>query len=130
MKKAIVFIFSVLALSSCATIIHGSKQSININSEPIGAEIYIVNKNGDEKNIGLTPLEAKIPRKTKFIKFKKESYETYTFNSRENADVNWLYWLDVSACFYGNIFPVIIDISTGSYINLQKNVNVELKKNN
>jgi hypothetical protein len=129
MKKifGLAVVSMALFLSSCATLVNGTKQTVSFNSEPSGANVILVNKKGLETQIGTTPTVQTIPRKTKFIKFKAEGYQTETFNARENADVHWLYWLDLASCFYGNIFPTIIDLSTGSYIELQDNVNVELK---
>jgi hypothetical protein len=129
MKKifGLAVVSMALLLSSCATIVNGTKQTVSFNSEPSGATVILVNKKGLETQIGTTPTVQTIPRKTKFVKFKAEGFQTETFNARENADVHWLYYLDLASCFYGNIFPTIIDLSTGSYIQLQENVNVELK---
>jgi hypothetical protein len=129
MKKifGLAVVSMALFLTSCATLVNGTKQTVSFNSEPSGATVILVNKKGFETEIGTTPTVQTIPRKTKFVKFKAEGFQTETFNARENADVHWLYWLDLASCFYGNIFPTIIDLSTGSYIQLQDNVKVELK---
>jgi len=130
MKKifGLAVVSMALFLTSCATLVNGTKQTVSLNSEPAGATVVIVNKKGLETSIGNTPMVVEIPRKTKFIKFKAEGFQTETFNARENASVHWLYWLDLASCFYANPFPVIIDLSTGSYIMLQENVKVELQK--
>jgi hypothetical protein len=130
MKKifGLAVVSMALFLSSCATLVNGTKQTVSFNSEPSGASVILVNKKGIETTIGTTPTSQAIPRKTKFIKFNAEGYQTETFNARDNAGVHWLYWLDLASCFYGNIIPVVVDLSTGSYIQLQDNVKVELKK--
>lgn len=130
MKKicGLAVVAMALFLSSCATLVNGSKQTVSLNSEPNGATVILVNKKGLETQIGTTPTVQAIPRKTKFIKFKAEGFQTETFNARENADIHWLYWVDLFSCFYGNPIPVIVDLSSGGYIKLQDNVNVELKK--
>ncbi|MCH5598515.1 PEGA domain-containing protein [Niabella ginsengisoli] len=60
MRKSI--FISALAISvlltSCATIISGSKQKVNFTSSPSSATIYI-----DEVEIGSTPLEMRLQRK-------------------------------------------------------------------
>lgn len=130
MKKFFVLavVLMALFLSSCATIFNGSKQTVSLNSEPTGASVVIVNKKGLETPlVGSTPMVVAIPRKTKFIKFKAEGFETETFNARENADVHWLYWIDCISLLYLNPIPVIVDFSTGSWIKLQENVKVDLK---
>ncbi len=117
-----------LFLSSCATLVNGTKQTVNFNSEPSGASVILVGKKGIETTIGTTPTSQSIPRKTKFIKFNAEGYQTETFNARDNAGVHWLYWIDCISLLYLNPIPVIVDLSTGSYIKLQENIKVELKK--
>lgn len=130
MKKffGLAVVSMALLLSSCATIFNGAKQTVSLSSEPSGASVVLVNKKGVETSLaGSTPMVVAIPRKTKFIKFKAEGFQTETFNARENADIHWLYWIDCISLFYLNPIPVIVDFSTGSYIKLQENVNVELK---
>ena len=130
MKKifGLAVVSMALFLTSCATLVNGTKQTVSFNSEPSGATVTLVSKKGIETTIGTTPTSQVIPRKTKLVKFNVEGYQTETFNARDNASVHWLYWLDLVSCFYGNIIPVVIDLSTGSYIQLQENVKVELKK--
>ena len=129
MKKifGLAVVSMALFLTSCATLVNGTKQTVSFNSEPSGASVILVDRKGFESQIGTTPTVQTIPRRTKYVKFKAEGFQTETFNARGNAEVHWLYYLDLANCFYGNIFPVIIDLSTGSYIQLQENVNVELK---
>jgi len=130
MKKifGLAVVSMALFLSSCATLVNGTKQTVNFNSEPSGASVILVGKKGIETTIGTTPTTQTIPRKTKFIKFNAEGYQTETFNARDNAGVHWLYWIDCISLLYLNPIPVIVDLSTGSYIKLQENVKVELKK--
>ena len=130
MKKifGLAVVSMALFLSSCATLVNGTKQTVNFNSEPSGASVILVGKKGIETTIGTTPTSQSIPRKTKFIKFNAEGYQTETFNARDNAGVHWLYWIDCISLLYLNPIPVIVDLSTGSYIKLQENVKVELKK--
>lgn len=113
-----------LILSSCATLVNGTKQTVSFNSEPSGATVILVNKKGMETAIGTTPMMTAIPRKTKDVKFSSEGFYTETYNARANASLHWLYWVD-AIC---GLVPAIVDISTGSYIKLEENIKVELKK--
>jgi len=126
MKKifGLAVVSMALFLSSCATLVNGTKQTVSFNSEPSGATVILVSKKGVETTIGTTPMMTAIPRKTKDVKFSSEGFYTETYHARENANIHWLYWVDALGFFV----PAIIDISTGSYIKLEENVKVELKK--
>ena len=52
MKKlyfSILFLFSMFLLSGCATIVHGTRQEISVNSEPSGAKVCITKVRKDFK---------------------------------------------------------------------------------
>jgi hypothetical protein len=126
MKKifGLAVVAMALFLSSCATLVNGTKQTVSFNSEPSGATVILVNKKGQETTIGTTPMVTAIPRKTKRVKFSSEGFSTETYDAYANASVHWLYWVD-AIC---GLVPAIVDISTGGYILLEENVKVELKK--
>ena len=126
MKKifGLAVVSMALFLTSCATLVNGTKQTVSFNSEPSGATVILVNKKGQETAIGKTPMMTDIPRKTKSVKFSTDGYYTETYNAYENAHVHWLYYID-AIC---GLVPAIIDISSGAYILLEENVKVELKK--
>jgi hypothetical protein len=126
MKKifGLAVVSMALFLSSCATLVNGTKQTVSFNSEPSGATVILVNKKGKETTIGNTPMVTSIPRKTKKVKFSSEGFYTETYDAYANASVHWLYWVD-AIC---GLVPAIVDISTGGYILLEENVKVELKK--
>ena len=126
MKKifGLAVVSMALFLSSCATLVNGTKQTVSFNSEPSGATVILVNKKGQETTIGTTPMVTAIPSKTKRVKFSSEGFSTETYDAYANASVHWLYWVD-AIC---GLVPAIVDISTGGYILLEENVKVELKK--
>ena len=47
------FITLIFAFSSCATIFSGTTQAVSFDSNPPGAEVVTIRKNGDEQKIGL-----------------------------------------------------------------------------
>ena len=116
----------MLTLTSCATLINGSKQKVSFVSEPSGAEVTLVRK-GKETNIGQTPLEYNVPRKTKKVIFSKEGYYSETYDARAEAEIHWLYWVDLFGTFF-TLVPAPIDIISGGYIELEPKVKVEMKK--
>jgi hypothetical protein len=59
------------ALSSCATIMDGSSQTMTFNSNPSGAEIFL-----DGKRLGATPLTVELKReRNKMFVAKKDGYD-------------------------------------------------------
>lgn len=122
MKKAIsifVIISFFLLSSSCATLFKGTSQEVNFNSDPQKAEVWV---NGTK--MGVTPLALKLEsKKTYTIEFKKEGYETKSYNITNHIGAGWII-LDVLAGLVG----VIVDAATGAWYSLdQKNVNAILE---
>lgn len=78
MKKVftLVAISATLLLSSCATIFTGTKQNVQINSNPPAADIEV-----DGVKVGVTPMA--VPLKKGFsspmVSLKLDGYETKTF---------------------------------------------------
>ena len=68
MKKIIISlsILSVLIFAGCATVISGTSQSINFDSSPRGAAIYL-----DGDRVGVTPFSANL-KKNKYKSFRIE----------------------------------------------------------
>jgi hypothetical protein len=104
--------------SSCAAIIHGHNQRVNVYSDPPGARVYV---NGVDKNV-TTPGKITVPRSngSHRIKFEREGYEdqSVTLAPRFNA----LVILD-----FVYLFPGLIDLAVGAQHIYDKNVNVEMK---
>lgn len=82
MKKSVIAfsMLSVFLLSSCATIISGSRQTVKISSEPSSATVYI-----NEVEIGKTPIERSLKRNQEYnLVIKLDGYQQYeTLISKE-----------------------------------------------
>jgi hypothetical protein len=107
-------------LLSCATLFKGTSEELSINSDPQRAQVFI---NGDL--YGETPISVNLESKETYtIEFKKEGYETKTFQLNNHVGAGWIV-LDV----LGGLVPVIVDAATGAWYHLdQKNVNMILEK--
>ena len=107
-------------LIGCATLFKGTNEEISINSDPQRAQIFI---NGDL--YGETPISVQLEsKKTYTIEFKKEGFQTKTFQLNNHVGAGWIV-LDV----LGGLVPVIVDAATGAWYHLdQKNVNMILEK--
>jgi hypothetical protein len=114
-------LLSSLLLSGCATIMHGSYQSVHFTTEPQGAKILI-----DGKDFGRTPQHIWLkrngktdrysPAKSQYkIKFELEGYAPYEATIQRSMDG----WCAGNGIFCGfGIIGVIVDIITGAVYRL------------
>jgi hypothetical protein len=106
----------VLILTSCATVVRGTKQSVRIESNPAGAAIHL--STGVD---GWTPATVVLPRKDPVVvEFKKEGYESRSvtlvpMRSRNGAIANG------GNALVGGIIGGAIDGSTGATLDLEPN---------
>lgn len=98
MKKTIMLlgVASLFFLSSCATIVSGSRQTVKFDSTPTNATVFI-----DETEVGKTPFETKLERKREYeVEIRLEGYEPYKtkltkqFNAWYIGNIVfwWNYW--------------------------------------
>lgn len=121
-KFIICAIAASLMLTSCATIIKGSKQEFNITSNPSEATVYV-----NENSIGKTPLTTKLARKETNTKIK------LTMNGYKDVEIplkregnGWI-WGNI---VFGGLIGLIVDVSDGAMYQLTpKQINAELAKN-
>ncbi|HVZ76575.1 MAG TPA: PEGA domain-containing protein [Gemmatimonadaceae bacterium] len=62
MLKGLIAAAGVLALTACATIMHGTSQDVGISSSPTGARVSV-----DNKPVGTTPMVASLSRKDNHV---------------------------------------------------------------
>nr|WP_315142107.1 PEGA domain-containing protein [uncultured Flavobacterium sp.] len=120
-KKIVISALSLsLLLSSCATIISGSKQKVSFHSNPAQAAIFI-----DEVEVGKTPFEIKLERnKEHHVMIKLDGYQTYETNLTKKFNAWYL-----GNIVFGGIIGIIIDPITGAIYNLTPNdVKAEMNK--
>jgi hypothetical protein len=111
MRKTIISSSLALTLlvSSCATIVSGSKQNVKFSSNPSTATIFI-----DEVEVGKTPFEIKLARKSQHsVMLKLDGYQTY--ETKLTKKFNGWY---IGNILIGGIIGLIIDPITGAMYNL------------
>lgn len=111
MKNKIISCSLVLTflMSSCATIVSGSKQNVKFSSNPSTAVIFI-----DEVEVGKTPFEIKLERKSEHtVMFKLEGYQNYQTKLTKKFNA----WY-IGNILIGGIIGLIIDPITGAMYNL------------
>ena len=98
-----------LLMSSCATIVSGSKQNVKFSSNPTTATIFI-----DEVEVGKTPFEIKLARKSEHsVMIKLEGYQTYETKLTKKFNA----WY-IGNILFGGLIGIIIDPITGAMYNL------------
>lgn len=109
-----------LNLSSCATVVSGTKQNIKITSQPPGAHVKI---NGTES--GVTPTTATLARKhSHSIDVSKPGYQPQ--NRMLHAGMNQWIWGNL---LIGGLIGMVIDFSSGGASKLSPDeVHVDLQK--
>jgi hypothetical protein len=122
MKKTIISCSLVVTLlmSSCATIVSGSKQNVKFTSNPSTATIFI-----DEVEVGKTPFEIKLARKREHsVMIKLEGYQTYETKLTKKFN-GWF----VGNILIGGLIGIIVDPITGAMYNLTpKEIKAEMAK--
>ncbi len=113
-SKIYAVLFSLFLMSSCASIIHGTKQDINISSSPSGATIYV---NADLS--GITPKVITLKRKTdnQIIKLELDGYHPYEVKLERKTD-GW-FWGNI---LLGGLIGMIVDASNGAMYKLDPDI--------
>lgn len=105
-SRLVVISLVVLTCTSCASMLMGSKQSVNVNSDPSGARVFV-----DGKDTGkTTPATITVKRKsgTHMLKFERTGFEET--NHALTSRFNWLVAMD----FFMWVIPGVIDLSIGA----------------
>lgn len=111
----------VMLLTGCCTIMHGTRQSIGIASNPSHASIWV-----DSNYMGQTPLIVEMSRKNNhFVRIELEGYQPYeaTFSKQVSE------WVFGNVVFGGVIGLAVDAISGGLYKLTPDQVQAELRTN-
>lgn len=110
-KKLLISIIVIsLLLPSCAAIVSGSKQTIQFNSSPSGAIVWV-----DGANLGVTPVTTKLERikKDQKVKIELQGYKPYEMTLTRKTN-GWV-WGNI---VFGGIIGLIVDASSGAMYRL------------
>ncbi|MEP5340760.1 MAG: PEGA domain-containing protein [Algibacter sp.] len=100
----------ILLFSSCATIITGSRQNVEISSTPSSAKVFI-----NEIEIGQTPVEKQLKRNQDYqLVLKLDGYKTY--NTKLERKFNAWYIGNIA---FGGLIGLIVDPITGAIHKLK-----------
>jgi hypothetical protein len=97
-------------LAGCATLIHGSDESIEVTSTPSGASVEV---NG--RPVGETPTTAILERgKSYTVKIYRDGYEPHTATLRNGRSL----WISLN--IFNLMLPgLLVDASTGAFYSLE-----------
>ncbi len=121
-KLIVSCITAIVVCSSCATIIHGSKQEVGISSTPSSATVII-----DNREIGKTPLTYKLSRKDNhLVTLKLDGFMPYETNFTRKVD-GWI----AGNIIFGGLIGLGIDAITGGMYKLSPDqIQTELRTGN
>ena len=138
MKMKFLFVLALilghLAFNGCGTLFKGTTQGIRVDSSPQGSIVEVaITQSGMDLGSTVsqfekytTPATIQLPRsKAYLLTVSKEGYKTETIAINRRISGGILI-LDI----LGGIVPVVVDIATGAWYNLDPgNVKVTLKSN-
>lgn len=106
MKKIIVLSLVLgFLLTSCSSIMNGSKDKVNIKSTPDGASITV-----DGNKMGVTPSVVQLQRgETHLVEIQKAGFSKYTLTTGKSI-TGW-FWGNLLC---GGLIGIVIDLATGS----------------
>jgi hypothetical protein len=116
--SCISFCTIVLLQGSCASIINGKKQTVNFQTNPTGAKVFI-----NDKELGVTPLKLELERDhIHVVTFKLKGHEEYDLVITKDLS-NWV-WLNI---LLGGIVGIFVDDATGgAYLLIPESSTTEL----
>lgn len=107
--KSLAIVAAVLALSACASIMHGTSQDVGISSSPTGATVTV-----DSLTPGKTPYIAHLRRKDNHIvKLALDGYAPAEMTLTRKTS-GWV-WGNI---VFGGIIGLAVDAMTGGLYNL------------
>ena len=110
--RSILVVGVVVALSGCATIMHGTSQDIGFQSSPTNAKVLV-----DGLPMGNTPVVAKLSRKDNHIvKMNLDGYQPFEATLTRGTS-GWV-WGNV---VFGGLIGLAVDAMSGGLYNLTPN---------
>lgn len=111
----------LLLLAGCATIVHGTNESVSISSNPTNAKVYV-----DNSYIGATPTIVKMARKEKHtVRIELKGYQPYEMTLTPHLSG----WVFGNIVFGGFIGLAVDAISGGLYQLTPDQIQAEMLKN-
>ncbi len=114
--------FPLMFLTGCASIMHGTRQSVGISSYPTNAEVWV-----DNKYVGQSPTIVQLSRKDHhLVRIQMEGYQPYEVALTREVS-GWVFGNVV----FGGVVGLAVDAISGGLYQLTPNqIEVEMTKGN
>ena len=100
----------VLALTACATIMHGTEQGVGVSSQPTNAKVSV-----DNKPLGVTPVVATLARgNTHVVRVEMDGYQPFEMTLIKSTS-GWV-WGNI---VFGGLIGLAVDAISGGLYNLE-----------
>lgn len=110
MRRGTLLALTVVSLSACATIMHGTGQDVGISSTPTNARVTV-----DNKPLGNTPVVAKLSRKDNhIIRIELEGYQPFEATVTRKTS-GWV-WGNI---VFGGLIGLAVDAISGGLYDLR-----------
>lgn len=121
LAKIILGVSTLTSLTSCATVMHGTRQSVGIASNPSQASVWV-----DRVYAGNTPLIVEMTRKDNHVvRIELEGYQPYEAVFSRHLS-GWVF----GNIIFGGVIGVAVDaISGGIYMLTPDQIQAELRAN-
>ncbi len=123
MKKIIsIFLcFSILLQTGCATIVHGKRQTIHVETNVPGVTVT-TNRSSEPL---ITPADLVLKRKTDYdLTFEKAGYKTQ--RKQVDQDISGWFWMNILSW---GIIGIIVDLTNGAAYKLDpEEMRVEMEQ--
>lgn len=119
-----VFLFPLVALSGCASIVSGKHQTIDIATNPSGAKCALYRDGEKIGTVDSTPGSVTVSRKSSDLTIgcTKDNYDFS--KSKNESDVNgWVF----GNLGIGGILGLVVDFATGSIYAYDSNTTVDMQ---
>jgi len=130
-SKTITIVLAAFLLSSCATILSGSKQDIRLTSTPSEAKVLV---NGQDKGL-ITPCMVTLKRKVKPSAHNSKNEYRFLFTKKGYANFEVIDYRKINPKVYANIFTWLFvifaaptDFITGAAYKYNDNVYANLQQ--
>jgi len=115
---SLLFIVACMLLSllvlGCASIIHGTKQTVRFQTTPTECTVDVTDALGTNYGYCTTPCSMELKRKREYkVSISKEGYETAELTIERKSD-GWI-WGNI---LFGGIIGIIVDFSNGAAYKL------------
>lgn len=104
-------LIGLLLLSSCALLFKGEDDTVDFNTEPAGAEVFI-----DGVSYGTTPVSVQLKASETYTVSLRYQDQERTIMIQNQVGALWVV-LDI----LGGLVPLIVDAATGAWYELEPN---------